>query len=43
MDPNVVCRGLQLCGDALMEDLVEAVKLGIENMPKAQVKIIGKL
>jgi len=40
MDPNVVCRGLQLCGDALMEDLVEAVKLGIENMPKAQVKII---
>jgi saposin len=40
MDPNVVCRGLQLCRDvADGDELVQAVKLGIENMPKAQVEI----
>ena len=40
MDPNVVCRGLQLCRDVTDGDeLVQAVKLGIENMPKAQVEI----
>ena len=25
-----------------MDEIAEAIKLGIENMPKAQVKVIGK-
>jgi len=40
MDPNVVCRGLQLCGSETLDEIAEAIKLGIENMPKAQVKVI---
>merc|ERR1711868_19276 len=40
MDPNVVCRGMQLCGSETLDEIAEAIKLGIENMPKAQVKVI---
>lgn len=38
-NPDIICSALQLCSAATEEDLVKAIELNIENLPKAQVQI----
>lgn len=39
-DPSIICHGIQLCQDASSgDDIVAAIKLGLDNLPKATVDI----